>query len=298
MLFGKKNKMKLADLLEDFILHCEARARSRKSSYNYHWRVKLFLAQYGHLKPKELKKSDLQRFKRWVEDEKDYTESSLDAIIQGVKAFCTWLREEGYIATDISQAIHRKQIKARPNAGAISKSGANTVLARAETKREIALILFLIDTGARRGEVASVTINAIDWETGVVIVDGKTGERPVTMLERTKAAMLDYLHNERPEVAHDFFFCNVQRPYRPMTEFSLYQLCKRLGADLDTFTHPHAYRHLVANAYALGEGGDVYTAKEKLGHKSITTTTTYYIRADVRHLQTKDKTLSALHLLE
>lgn len=294
----KKNKMKLAELAEDFILSVKVSSSSARTPSNYRWRLKLFLERYGNLPPKELKKPHLQRFKSDLDDSGRYAETSIDAMVQAIKAFCNWLHTEGYIDKPISDAIHRNMHSDRPNAGPISPETLQTVLARCQTLRETALIKFLADTGARRGEVVSARISRMDFEKRTALVYGKVGKRLITYIEPTRAAVLDYIHNERPDVAHDYLFCNDRRPYGRMLGDAMYRLVKRLGANLDDdFTHPHAYRHLVANEYAHGKGGGLDLAQKKLGHKSIQTTL-YYVHTDMSYLQSRDGDLSVLNLLE
>jgi site-specific recombinase XerD len=64
-----------------------------------------------------------------------------------------------------------------------------------EARRDAALITFLLDTGARRGEVAGLRVTDIDFDVDVALVLGKGRRERALPFGRTTAVALDrYLH--------------------------------------------------------------------------------------------------------
>jgi site-specific recombinase XerD len=60
--------------------------------------------------------------------------------------------------------------------------------------RDYALILFLLDTGVRVGECATVRIEEVDWDEGRVLVHGKgQKQRYVRMGPTTSEALREYV---------------------------------------------------------------------------------------------------------
>lgn len=56
-------------------------------------------------------------------------------------------------------------------------------------KRDMALMRLLVSTGARRGEVASLTPDGVDLDNGVLTVVGKTGQRLLPLSPKTVLAL-------------------------------------------------------------------------------------------------------------
>lgn len=66
-------------------------------------------------------------------------------------------------------------------------------------KRDYAILLLLARLGLRAGEVVALTLDDIDWETGVITVRGK-GKRvaPMPSPVEVGAAIADYIRQTRP----------------------------------------------------------------------------------------------------
>ena len=70
------------------------------------------------------------------------------------------------------------------------QSAIDAVIDAAKTKRDKALLTLLADTGARKGEVASLLLEDIDMAHAMLFIrESKTRRRPVPMSPRLVAAM-------------------------------------------------------------------------------------------------------------
>jgi site-specific recombinase XerD len=139
------------------------------------------------------------------------------------------------------------------------------------------IVLFLLDSGPRIGEVAAARLPDLDLESRNIRIIGKGNkERIVPFGSRTGKAFLQYLHLHRPAPMlpeYDKLFLSMDGI--PMTRGSissiLYRLKKSSGVER---LHAHLFRHTFAVKYLMN-GGDVMTLQRILGHESFEITKRY-----------------------
>lgn len=141
--------------------------------------------------------------------------------------------------------------------------------------RDRALLLLLVDTGARATECLSLTLNDIDIEAGILTVMGKGAkERRLFLGQAARTSMREYLRR-REEVNELPVFLNYVGV--PLTHSGLIQMLRRRGKKASlpkALLHPHALRHSFATMF-LRRGGDVLTLQRVLGHTTLTMSQRY-----------------------
>ncbi len=132
--------------------------------------------------------------------------------------------------------------------------------------RDKAIIMTLLDTGVRIGELCRLEIQDVDLTTGELSVSPfstgkKTKARIVHLGKATRRVLWLYLTKRGEEDPEERLFNIGPTPIRQM----LKSLEKRSGVrDI----HPHRFRHTFALEY-LRNGGDVFTLQRLLGHRSL-----------------------------
>ena len=147
--------------------------------------------------------------------------------------------------------------------------------------RDRALLFFLADTGCRVGGVVGLRLSALDLaqQTAWVIEKGDK-RRPVYFTEPTAAALARWLA-VRPAGGSDRVFVRVDwQPGQALTPLGISEILRRIGrrAGVTGAHNPHAFRHAFAREY-LGNGGDLATLADIMGHADISTTSMYLIFA-------------------
>lgn len=141
--------------------------------------------------------------------------------------------------------------------------------------RDKAVVLVLLDTGVRAGELCGLRL--ADTHPDRLTVTGKgLKTRVVGPLGRaTQRALHAYLATHR-HAAYGVDTTFVGDEGRPLDRGTLDGLLKRLRdrAGLTCRVSAHTFRHTYAVNYLLA-GGDVYLLKELLGHSTVTTTEGY-----------------------
>lgn len=143
-------------------------------------------------------------------------------------------------------------------------------------RRNRAIVLFLLDTGARASETAGVRLADVDFQSGRVRVEGKgKKQRYVYLGKRALSALWLYVKEERPDPAQvgddHLFLSNDGYPFSRRTVRSV---CGSLGRLAGFHVYPHQFRHTAAIEH-LRHGMDLVSVQHLLGHESIDVTQGY-----------------------
>lgn len=143
-------------------------------------------------------------------------------------------------------------------------------------RRDYAALLLMVRLGLRAGEVASLTLDAIDWRAGEVVIFGKggsTGRLPVP--SDVGEAIVSYLRRRRRQVESRCLFLQRCAPYRDATAGMVKALARRaLRAAGISPSGAHRLRHSAATQM-LRRGASLTEIAQVLRHRHIDTTAIY-----------------------
>jgi integrase/recombinase XerC len=146
-------------------------------------------------------------------------------------------------------------------------------------KRDRALLLLLYGAGLRIGEALSLTTADLgigDGNVDAIRVRGKGGKtRLVPLIDVIRAGIQDYLHDCPFSIRRDqpmFRGARGGNLNPGVIQKTVRSLRRQLG--LPESATPHALRHSFAT-HLLGEGADLRSIQELLGHANLATTQTY-----------------------
>lgn len=152
--------------------------------------------------------------------------------------------------------------------------------------RDFAVLTLLLRLGLRAGEVAALTLDAIDWRAGELIVSGK-GNRSerLPLPPDVGEAIVAYLRAGRPARALErALFIRVKAPHRGLSSTGVTQIvgdaARRAGLGL---VHAHRLRHTAATEM-LRAGGSLAEIGQVLRHRRALTTA-IYAKVDERALR-------------
>jgi integrase/recombinase XerD len=155
-------------------------------------------------------------------------------------------------------------------------------------RRDFAILLLLARLGLRAGEIATIKLDDLDWDTGTITVHGKSRRSArLPLPQEIGEAIADYLCNERPKCKSRQVFITARPPHRPFHDvvtISMVATRALKNADMTgTRTGSHVFRHSLAttmlkNGASLGEIGDI------LRHRN-SATTQIYAKVDVSALR-------------
>jgi len=145
--------------------------------------------------------------------------------------------------------------------------------------RAHALLLFLIDTGARIGEAHNLNWTHLDGDdqSGYeAVLHGKTGKRIVPLGREAMHAIRAQRTGPNPAV-----WCTQDNDQLQLRGLQI--AVKRALARADIHGGPHMLRHTFGRNYIMA-GGDVFSLQRIMGHARITTTR-QYVDLDIRDLK-------------
>jgi len=187
---------------------------------------------------------------------------------RGCQSFFTWLVDEGEVRESPMAKMKPPRVPENPP-DVLRDADLRALLATCEKganfedRRDHALLMVLIDTGARRQEVAGLRFdpsddlqNDVDLDQGILRVTGKgRRERLLPIGARTVKALDRYLRvrTKHPEAAQTWLWLSRRRG--GFQVHSIYDMVRRRAAQAGLGdVHPHQLRHSFAHAW-LSAGG-------------------------------------------
>ncbi len=145
--------------------------------------------------------------------------------------------------------------------------------------RNRALLELAYGSGLRAGELASLTVNRLNFEEGWVRPFGKGSKERMVPLSAYSIEWLGlYIDNFRQgllkkKTGKTVFLTNRGNPLSRMTIWNIVR-DSAVKAGVSSDIHPHTLRHSFAT-HLLDGGADLRVVQELLGHADIRTTTIY-----------------------
>jgi site-specific recombinase XerD len=145
-------------------------------------------------------------------------------------------------------------------------------------RRDYAILLLLARLGLRSGEVASLQLDDIDWNSGHLSVRGKSGRRnDLPLPPDVGKAIASYLRRGRPPITSRLVFLRVKAPIRGLGAGSVGTIVRhalrRAGIEAPT-EGSHQFRHGLASEM-LRKGASLAEIGDLLGHRHPQTTMIY-----------------------
>lgn len=228
--------------------------------------------------------------------QQNLVKTSTTRILSGIKNYCRYLhKNHGLKNEQMLRVRHPKLPKAlpKPLVQEDASLAVDTIESFQETswvgKRDRAVLCLLYGAGLRISEALSITPQNLD-AGDVIYIKGKGNkERLVPVIEPVRIAIQDYL-KECPFVLNrtePIFRGEKGGALQPaIIQRQVQKLRTAFG--LPQTTTPHALRHSFAT-HLLGNGGDLRTIQELLGHASLSTTQRYTQVDQVKLMQLYQK---------
>ena len=153
-------------------------------------------------------------------------------------------------------------------------------------RRSDAMVRCALDLGLRRGEIAGLSLDDIDWRAGTITLRRTKGRREdiLPLPETTGRTIADYLRLERPQTTSRAVFVRSIAPCgRPIGPDAVGKVIGRAYARAGLpYTRAHLLRHTMASRLLAG-GSSLKEVADVLRHRSLDTTL-IYAKLDSRNL--------------
>jgi integrase/recombinase XerD len=139
----------------------------------------------------------------------------------------------------------------------------------ARSTRDEAIVMMLVDTGIRIGELTAMKIEDIRWDEGAVTINGKGSKQRDVWPNPDVMTLLRTVVGARLKGP-----VWLTRFGKPMTRDRARKNFARLAERARVSAHPHKLRATFANNW-LKEGGDLGALRIAMGHADLSTTLGY-----------------------
>lgn len=302
--------MLLADAVDAFLLQVVADGKSPRTAEAYRWS----LTKLARVDPRvHVERLAPERLVAWMVKLREIptatgrplSAASLRNAFTALKAFSRWLESVGKADPDRPlDARLRRPVEPDPEIYPFSRDEVARILmacqwqrtaqtarrkayrAKRHTgQRDVALVLFLLDTGVRVGEMSRVNVGDYDQAQRRVWIaphgSGRKSAGRFVYVGESVGRLLGAMIVTRKARAEDPLFLTRDglRLERFAVKNLMYQLERESGV---TRVHAHRFRHTMAIEY-LRNGGDVFTLQRLLGHRDLDTTRRYlrFVEADM-----------------
>ena len=244
-----------------------------KTIKGYRERLKMFMTQCS--KPVQaITTDDLREYLAYLVDERHLMDNSVQAHINTLRSFFSWLVDEDNIRKSPMRKIKSLKIDKLRSRHPLTAEQLELVRDGCRGYKEKALVEFLVSSGCRVSEVAGLRVDDIDWRDRKCKVIGKGNkERTVYFSVRAKLMLQLYIAERRGGEA---LFASSRAPYEPLTDRGIEKMISKLGKriGMERPLYPHLMRHTFAS-HALNCGMELTIIQHLLGHNDPKTTLIY-----------------------
>ena len=218
--------------------------------------------------------------------------SATQTFVSGLRSFLRFCFIEGLVGSDLSRAALLVRGRSSPSSlpRGISGADARALLGSCDRRgalgrRDYAIIIVLLRLGLRRGEVAGLRLDDIDWRAGELVVRGKGARQDRLPLPADVGeAIAAYLRRGRPRSSRREVFLSAKAPYEPIASgtvaSTVRRACRRAGI---VEFGSHRLRHTAA-CEMVQANVPLYRIGQALRHRSLQSTA-IYARVDVERLR-------------
>jgi site-specific recombinase XerD len=248
--------------LDSFRLYLRSEGKKRTTVDNYCRHLK---AYERWLAGTSVTGADTSTLREFIAHERDrgMVDGTIYQRIISLRVFYRWLHEEGDISSNPSERLKLPRVRV-PDISPISVEDVSALLREAKSTggfvgvRDDAILRVLCDTGLRRAELLSMTVDGTDPNTGMIVIRRKGGKlASLPMGTKVSLAVARYLRlrstrkgSWRPEL----WLATSGAPLGYSTVSGrLAVYATRAGLPP---VHPHQLRHLWASEFRRNGGND------------------------------------------
>jgi site-specific recombinase XerD len=215
-------------------------------------------------------------------------------MVGALRAFFRFLRLQGLLDLDFSAAVPSAphwRLQALP--ASLQPHQVNTLFKQCDRqtpvgRRDFAILRLMIRLGLRSGEVASLTLDDIDWPAGEISVRGKGNrQHRLPLPQDVGEALIQYLKRGRPRCASRRLFIRARAPYTGLKNngcVSTRVKCALIRAGLHSPRQgSHLLRHTAATLM-LRRGASLFEIGQILNHRHPDATA-IYAKVDLAQLR-------------
>ncbi len=280
-------QLSLMEAVEAFILDGMARRLSPHTLGIYREKLTHFTTWAASQQIETIAQVDARALRRYLVhlQETGHNAGGQHTHARILRAWLNFLEAEGLIQESPMHRVKMPKLP-KPMPEVLTRDEVHRLLDAAQTYRDKALILALLDTGARVSEFVALNVGDVDSTGAVTIRHGK-GDKARTVYLGYKAlkAVKRWLWTRKDLVSPASpLWTSLHHPEEGtrLTANAVRLILVRLGerAGLKRRISPHMFRRTFA-LWCLRDGMDIYTLAKLMGHSDIATLRHYLALAEM-----------------
>ena len=275
----------MENLVQEFVLYLrEYKAVSHNTELSYERDLKKLMAYFTAQGMDSWSDGTEQHLKAYLETlaQEGKKAATISRSIASMKVFFLFLKEKEICKTNIAEGLKAPRIeKKAPEVISLKQMEKLLEQPSGDSPKEIrdkAMMELLYATGIRASEMIALKLSDVNMQMDYIVCRDPHKERTVPFGIAAKQSMERYLKEARASFINQepcewmFTNCNGEA----MSRQGFWKLIKYYGkkAGLGNEITPHVFRHSFA-AHLLGNGADLKSVQEMLGHADISTTQIY-----------------------
>jgi integrase/recombinase XerC len=232
----------------------------------------------------EVSRLQLRRYLVELE-EQGLKATSVQRKLASIRGMFGWLQRESHINKDPAKLIKgpkaEKRIPRFLTSPEVDQLLSQPFDGSPQGRRDQAILETLYSTGCRVSECATMNLQALDLDEGIVRVIGKGSKERIAMLGKQALATIDAWLPARKKLLRsakrlDDGSLWLNRSGKRLSARWIFNtvVARAKKADLQSRLTPHGLRHSFAT-HLLDRGADLRTVQELLGHARLVTTEIY-----------------------
>lgn len=302
----------LSRAVEGYLLEVGASGRSPNTLRNYRNELKRLIRWGGDCPIDEVTSEYLEKYMFYLKNDfriiriattevkpRKLSQKSIYNAWGALSGFCKWFSREYQLDNpfhlqpvkfytkpilplkedEVEQLLHACKVVPKFPAHLASYEASRTTC-----KRDRAIVLTLLDTGIRVGELCDINVGDLDMTTGRITVTGKGEKTRFVYLGKVARQAVWSYHAERFPKENpskdEPLFADKDDIHR-ITRYGVRMLVQRLGKRGGVNgVHPHKFRHTFAVEF-LRNGGNVFELQQLLGHTDLEMVKRYVMLAQI-----------------
>ena len=240
-----------------------------------------FLEKRGIKKITEVDEESLNSYVLYLK-ENNFANATISRHIAAIKGWYVFLVKEGLVEEDYAENLKAPKIE-KKTPEILQMDEVVKLLEEPKGKnpkelRDKAMLELLYATGIRVTELISLTTSQLNMQMNYIVCSDGHKDRIIPFGMKARDALLNYLEYSRSVMINnpksDVLFVNCSG--QSMSRQGFWKLIKYYAekAGITTDITPHTLRHSFA-AHLVGNGADLKSVQEMMGHSDISTTQVY-----------------------
>ena len=269
--------------------------------YIYRLMLEVFF-QTVRKNPEHVTSDDIRNFLTTYQKNNPVSNRTLDKYRGYICAYFAYLHDYGYIPRNPGKQVNpiKYEIKHKD---VLTEYECELLREACQTKRELAMIEFLIATACRIGELVKVKLKDIDWENNSVLFFGKGHKQGIGFfnarcrlaLERYLEELQWYGYSKRCRAPNskamesEYLFIYDRAPFESLSTRGAEKIVSNIVARVDKISNKHITPHRLRATTATScyeRGMSLIDISQMLRHSKVDTTT-IYLEQSIGRLKTE-----------